>query len=143
MDAGTGLDARLLVGTENKFVVREAPAFPEALVQIENRTGLREEVWVARKDPASVLPRPDGVGVQPPPDRAVANGSDQSRATYVVPELGDAPPGKGDTKLARQFTGERLDLNDDLWGEKPGAARAAPGPLDRRDVFQRSVSARG
>jgi hypothetical protein len=57
---GARLDAGLFVRTENELIGPEFTALPDALVEIQQPAGLRFEVWISRKDPATVLPWMDG-----------------------------------------------------------------------------------
>jgi hypothetical protein len=53
-------------------------AAPKALVEIQNAARFKGKVRVAREDPSSMLPRTDGVLVQPSPNGAAADLSDQT-----------------------------------------------------------------
>jgi hypothetical protein len=46
---------------------------------------------IARKDPAALLPRPDGNGMQPAPHGDVAHGGHQPRLAHLPAEIGDTP----------------------------------------------------
>src|ERR1700730_584263 len=59
---------------DDELVGAEFTAFPDALVQIQNASGLGFEIRISRKDPAAVLPRTDGVLAQPSPDGGVTDG---------------------------------------------------------------------
>jgi hypothetical protein len=67
--------AGLFVRTENELIPPEFTALPEALVEIQKSAGFLFEVWVSRKDPAAMLPRTDGVLVEPTPYGGIAEGS--------------------------------------------------------------------
>ena len=73
------LDSGLFVGTQNELIASEFTALPDALIEIEEPARLLREVWVSRKDPATVLPRADGVLMEPAPDGGVADGGRQTR----------------------------------------------------------------
>ncbi len=77
----------------------------------------------SRKDPATVLPTANGVLVKPPPDRAVADAGHQSRALRVSRHVGHAESRQRQTQGDRQLACDRLDLNHQLWGERPGGVR--------------------
>ena len=71
--ADPGLDARLLVGTDDELVAPERAAVPLAGVEVEDACRLGPEVGVTGEDPAAVGPRLDRVLVEPAPDRRVAD----------------------------------------------------------------------
>ena len=114
---------------EDVLVLAQRPALPAPLVQVQDAPGLGLEVRIAREDPAAVLPRSDGVLVQPAPDRAVADSRDQARALSVSSHVGDAESRQRQAKVGRQFAGEGLDLNREFWGEGP---EGDPGGLSLR-----------
>ena len=74
MQALTRLDGGLLVGRDDEIGLVQGDSLPSAVIEIEGATGLEGEVGVAREDPAAVLPRADGVVVQPAPDGGLAEG---------------------------------------------------------------------
>ena len=92
MDTQAGLDAGLLVGRDDELVVAQRLPLPAPLVQVQDPPGLGLEVRIARKDPAAVLPRANGVLVQPTPYRAVADAGHQARALRVSSDVGHAEP---------------------------------------------------
>lgn len=125
------LNAGLFVRRENKLIGPEFTALPETLVEIQEPPSLLLEVRVARKDPTTVLPRTDGVLVQPSPYRGVAEGGRQASVTHMRSEFGHTPTGKGRPGDARKLTGDRFNLHDQFWGGKPGAVPGVgglPGP---------------
>ena len=73
MDANACLNARLLVGPDDKVLVFQGFSLPMPRVQVKDRPGLCQELRVSRKDPVLVLPGLDGVLVQDPPYRAAAD----------------------------------------------------------------------
>ena len=141
MGTATRLDARLLVGRDDQFVVAEGLAFPAPLVQIEDGCGLLREVGVAGKEPGPMLPGTNRVFGEPPPDRAATDGADQAGFLHVARELGPAPSRQGHAVRRRQLTGQSLDLHDDLRGEKPEAGPGGRGRRGPRAVAQRSACA--
>jgi hypothetical protein len=73
MDSDAGLDARLLIRTEDKIAAFQGFSASIPRVQVEDRPGLFHELRVSRKDPILELPGLDRVFVQYPPYRAAAN----------------------------------------------------------------------
>ena len=120
MDAQPRLDAGFLVGRDDVLVLAQRLSLPASLVQVQDAPGLGLEVRIARKNPAAVLPRPDCVLVQPTPDCAVADARHQTRALGVSRNVGHAEARQWQPKVGRQFARDRLDLNRELWGERPG-----------------------
>ena len=131
MPAHTRLDAGLLVGGDDEFVLAQCPPLPGTGIQVQDAPGLGLEMRIARKDPAAVLPRANRVLVQPAPDRAIADACHQSRAFGLARHIGHAQPRQRQPRASRQLTSQRLDLNDELWGEKPAGdlgGLVPPGP---------------
>src|SRR5213593_132757 len=115
VDASAGLDAGLLIGGDHQLVLLEPAPLPDPLIEIEDPPGLGGEIWVAWENPAAVLPRPNGILVQPSPNSAVANRGDQSAATDIVGYLADAPSGQRQAQQVRQLTRCCLDADDQIW----------------------------
>ena len=78
MLAPPGLDAGLLVGGDDKFITFEGFGFPAALIQIQNSVGLDGEGGVPREDPTAVVPRANGVFMEPPPNGTSRDGGNQT-----------------------------------------------------------------
>lgn len=131
MSSGARLDAGLFVRTENELIGPEFTALPNTLVEIQQAARLLFEVWVSRKDPATVLPRTDRVLVEPTPYRGVAEGCRQTRVPHMRSEFRHTPTGKGNPGDPRRLTGNGLNVHDEFWGENPGGAPGVgdlPGP---------------
>jgi len=112
MLTGSCLDTGLLVSRDHELIVLQRPAIPAALVEVQNAASFKRKVRVAREDPSSMLPRTDRVFVQPSPNRAAADLSDQARPRDVLSQVGSAPPRQWEIMSGGQFTGESFDLND-------------------------------
>jgi hypothetical protein len=67
--AAEGLQLRLLIGADHVLVGSQSATLEAALVEVEHRAGLPGEAGIAREDPAALLPRLQGIVVQPAPDR--------------------------------------------------------------------------
>src|SRR5712692_4232704 len=143
MFADASLDAGLLVGADHELVGFEGFALPLAGVEIEDAPGLGGEVRIAREDPSAVLPGANGVFVEPAPHRLVADRGSDTAAANLAGDVGSAQPRKGKAQSNGQLTGESLYLHDDLWGEKPGAARGEVAPRGPANDPQRSACATG
>ena len=97
--------------------------------QVGPGPGLGLELRIARKDPAAVLPGADRVFVQPTPDGAVANARHQAAALRVSCHIGHAESRQRQAQGGGQLARKRLDLNGELWGERP---EGVPGGLSLR-----------
>ena len=142
MAAVARLNARLLIGGDHEVVRRQGVSLPDALVKIQDPPGLGRKLWIARKDPAAVKPRPNRVVVQPAPDRAAADRRHQPAPLGFGRQLTHAPAGQRALGAGGQLTREGFHGDDDLWGKKLGAAPSVSGPPARRGGLQKSVSAR-
>jgi hypothetical protein len=78
MPAAACLNAGLLVGRDHKLIILQRFAAPKALLEIQDAARFKGKVRVAREDPSSMLPRTDGVFMQPSPNGAAADLSDQT-----------------------------------------------------------------
>ena len=76
--APTGLNAGFLVGRDHELVILQRLAFPSAGIQIKNATGFFGKVGIAWEDPATVVPGPNVILMQPAPQRAAADRSYQA-----------------------------------------------------------------
>ena len=83
----SSLDTRLFVGGEDKFVSAQWGTLPNALVQIEDGTGFVGEIGITRKDPASMLPRTQGIAIEPAPQRSSADLCDEALRNHVLADL--------------------------------------------------------
>ncbi len=131
MDTASSLDAGLFVGGDHELIALQRPAVPGAGIEIENPAGLGGKLWVARKDPTAVIPGPNGILMQPAPDRAAGDGRDQAGLTDLPSDVRRIPMRKRKAVGGGQFTGESLDLHHQFWGKKPGGdpgEGVPPGP---------------
>ena len=90
MPAHTRLDAGFLVGADDEVVVLQALSLPLAGVEVEEAPRLGGEVRIAREDPGAVLPGANGIFMEPPPHRRVADGGHDARALCLAHEVADA-----------------------------------------------------
>lgn len=119
--APSGLNAGLFISTQNKILFAKGLFIPEPMIQVQDAASLGCKQGVSRKDPAAVSPRTDSVLVQPAPDGAVADGGQPAATLGITAQIRYAPTRQRLLISAGQFTGQCFDLNDQLWGEKPGA----------------------
>ncbi|HEX7182324.1 MAG TPA: hypothetical protein VF756_10805, partial [Thermoanaerobaculia bacterium] len=76
--AMSGLNAGLLIGTEDTVLWGQGLTFPDAFVQVQNPPCLGLKVRVTRKDPTPMAPRLDSVLGEPAPKCSVADRSDEA-----------------------------------------------------------------
>jgi hypothetical protein len=131
------LDAGFFVRTENELMGPEFTALPMVLVEIQKSAGFLFEVWVARKDPAAVLPRTDGVLVKPAPYCGVAEGCGQTSVPHMRSEFGYPPTRKGRASDRGKLTGNGFNVHDQFWGEKPGGVPGVGSLPDPPSASQR------
>lgn len=141
MSPSPSLDTGLLIGTQSKLILFERFFVPNPVIEIENFSGFSGKIWISGENPTPMLPRLDGVLMQPAPHCATANRSNETRLPDMIHNIFNAPARKGDPIFNGQFTGDRFNLDDEIWGEKPGG-----GPVENvlrgpRDVAQRTVFA--
>src|SRR3990170_6789165 len=108
------------------------------------REALAAKIRIAWKDPAPVLPRLDRILGKPAPDGAVADLGGQTGPPGKSRHVGGAHPGERNPQRGWQFTGQGLDVDDELRGGKPGggrgaAARQAPEGVARRTACATST----
>jgi hypothetical protein len=87
-DPFAGLDRGLLIGAHDVVAGVQALALPEALVEIEDRSGALGETLIAREDPGALLPGLDRVGREPAPDGHAADLLDDPARDHLARELG-------------------------------------------------------
>jgi hypothetical protein len=132
----SGLNARLFIGREHEVVRAQWNPFPNALVQIEDGAGFGSKVGIAREDPASMLPRAEGIAAEPSPQGGTADLRDQTLSHHLLTDLLDREAGQGKSEAVRKFTGKRLNLNDEAGGKSGLYARleaVPPGQAVERD----------
>jgi len=129
--AASRLNTGFFVGAQNKLLFPKRLSIPKAMIQIQDAASLGGKQRVSRENPAAVSPRTDSVLVQPAPDGALADGGYQAAPLGITAQVRYAPARQGLLMSAGQFTSQRFDLNDQFWGEKPGADPGGafhPGP---------------
>ena len=89
------------------------------------------ELRIAWKDPAAVLPGADRVSCSQRQTVLSVNACHKSECSDLPRHIGHTEPRQRQAQGGRKLTGQRLDLNADLWGEKPGGdlgGLVPPGP---------------
>ena len=137
MNACSGLDAGFFIGRDNKLIVSERLVIPTTVVEVKDTPGFKGEVGVTWKDPCPMLPGTDGILVQPSPERASADACHQPGLANVSDKIVSTPARERKTISGGQFTSQRLNLNDELWGKKSGVDPDERVPPNQGDVVQR------
>ena len=94
---------------------------PHSLIQIQDFAGLYGKLRITRKDPATILPWLNGIFIEPAPYGAIAYFSYNTRLADIFTQIHSSPTGYWHIKGGRDFASQSFNLNDQLWGEKPGA----------------------
>jgi hypothetical protein len=63
------LQAGLFVGRQDKLIVLKRLSLPDSFIEIENPAGFFRKARIPRKNPAAVLPRSNGILMEPSPYR--------------------------------------------------------------------------
>jgi hypothetical protein len=135
------LDTGLFICGQNKFVIFEWTSIPNLLVKIEDLSSFQSELGIPGKDPGSMLPGPDGIFIEPSPYGATADGCDKAGLTDISGNLTCAPARQRNLMNGRKFTGDRFNLNDEIWGGKTGGDPVEDAPPILRYAAQRNVFA--
>ena len=76
----------ILMRCSTKWSSREASPSPEPGIEVEDSRGLLLEVRIAGKQPAAMMPRPDGVLPEPAPHRRLTDRGDQTALDRLAGE---------------------------------------------------------
>lgn len=143
MLAPPGLNAGLFVSRDDVFVALEDLAIPATRIQIQYSASLDGEGGITWKDPAAVTPRTNGVFMEPAPDGAARDVGYQTGIANLTGYVRCVPVGNRDSMGSWQFASQSLNLNHQLWGEKPGGDPGENVLPARPGDLQRSVYAKG
>jgi len=91
MFAPPGLNAGFFICGDNELIILQRLPFPCAGIQVQNATGFVGKVGIAREDPTAVIPGPNGILMQPAPQRAAADGRHQARLTSLSRQIRRTP----------------------------------------------------
>jgi len=90
MTAGPGLNAGFFIRRQNKLIRLQGLSFPDALVKVEDASRFEGKLGISRKDPTTMVPRSDGIFMEPAPDGGFTNGRHQTRVPHVMSDIGHA-----------------------------------------------------
>ena len=122
------LNAGLFVCGNAVVIGAQWRALPNAFVKIKDGSGLVGKVRIARKDPASMLPRSQRITAEPAPQSGAADLCDQALRNHMLPNFLDREPGQGKAERVRKFAGQSLNLNDEAGGKSGLYARPEAEP---------------
>ncbi len=121
------LNARLLVGAKHKVGLAQGLAVMEAMIQIQNLTGLIFKLRVPRPNTTSVGPGPNGILAQPAPDGCPTDKGDDAAGNGLMSDFISGQTRKGQAQISGKLTGVRLYFYHDFRGKKSRDALAVAG----------------
>ena len=122
-----GLDARLLIRTDDVVPATKWFALPRPSVQVQDAFSFFGELRVAWEDPVLVPPGFDRIRVENSPDGAGTDRSAQVRRSSTG-QVSGREPAQWQLGSADRLTGDRLDDRPVARGKRRACAR---GPLDQ------------
>ena len=120
MLAPAGLNAGLFIRGDHEFIILQRLVSPLAGIEIQHAAGLAGKVRVTGEDPTAVIPGPNGVMMQPAPQRAAADRGDQTALLNLLHQVAGTPAGERSTVLGGQFARQGSNLHDEVGGKKSG-----------------------
>src|SRR6516164_4420069 len=112
-----GLNTGLFVCADDVIIGTQWSALPDALIKIEDGSGLSGKVRIAREDPASMFPGAKGIAAEPAPQSSAADLSLQALHNNVPADFLNREPRQWEPEGVRKLAGERLNLNDETGGK--------------------------
>ena len=94
MSTAACLDAGLFIGRQNKLVVPKRAPVPHSFIQIQNSPGFDRELPISGENPRPILPRSNGVLMEPAPYSALTDGGYKTGLPSLPGKLSNAPSGK-------------------------------------------------
>jgi hypothetical protein len=70
-----------------------------------------------------MLPRPESVVAEPTPQRGAADFGDETLRNHVLADLFNGETRQRNSEAVREFTGKRLNLDDEAGGKSGPCAR--------------------
>ncbi len=124
----SGLDAALFVRRDDEVISAQRSAFPSAVIEIEDGAGFGSKVRIAREDPASMLPRTEGIAAEPAPQGGAADFRNDALRNDVLTDLLNREARQRKSEAVREFTGQRFNLDDEAGGKSGLYARREAAP---------------
>jgi len=119
----SSLNTGLLVRRDHEVINAQWGALPNALIKVEDGTGIGSKVGITREDPASMLPGTESVGAEPTPQGGAANFRDETLRNDVLTDLLDREARQRKSETVRELAGKRLNLDDEAGGKSGLYAR--------------------
>lgn len=141
MTTAARLDAGFLIGRQNKLIIPKDMPIPYPFIEIQDSPGFLGKLRITGKYPGTIPPGTNGILMKPSPYGAVTDGGCESRSSNFPAQIGNTPSRKWYLMDRGQFTGQRLNLYDDLRGEKSGGVPDEVVPQAQGGVLQRNVFA--
>jgi hypothetical protein len=135
------LDAGFLIGRQNKLIILKGMPIPYPFIEIQDSPSFHGKLRITGKYPGTIPPGTNGIIMKPSPYGAVTDRGCESRSSNFPAQIGDTPARKRHLMDRGQFTGQRLNLNDNLRGGKSGGVPDGAVPQAQGDVLQRNVFA--
>src|ERR1035438_7917411 len=106
------------------------------------RPALSAKLGIAWEDPATVVPRPNGVLMQPAPKRAATDGSHPARLTGLSGQIRGTPARQRQVVRGWKSASPSLDLHHQIRGKKSGDDPDESVLLSQRGVRQKTAYAK-
>lgn len=135
------LDAGFLIGRQNKLIIPKGMPIPYPFIEIQDSPGFLGKLRITGKYPGTIPPGTNGILMKPSPYGAVTDGGCESRSSDLPAQIGNTPSRKWYLMDRGQFTGQGLNLNDNLRGGKSGGDPDVNVPQAQGGVLQRNVFA--
>lgn len=135
------LDTGLLIGRQHELIVLQGASIPQPSIKVQDAPGFFGEVRIAGEYPRAMLPRSNRILMEPAPYGALTYGRHKATLPSLPGYIGRTPAGKRHLMGRRQLASQGLNLNNQIWGEKPGDDRAGDALQGLEGVAQRSVFA--
>jgi len=135
------LDAGLLVCGDYIVVRPERRTHPFSLIQIQDRPCLVGKLRITRKNPATILPRLDGITAQPSPDGDPTYTGDNSTVHNIPFNFFTAKARQRYAQFRGEFTSQRFNCHHDSGGKTEQGARVSIGQTAQPGAFRKIVCA--
>jgi hypothetical protein len=134
------LNTGLFVSTDHIVIWPQEGSCEHTEIQIQDALCLFCEERVSGKEPATMVPRLDGIIVQITPDGLDTYGKHEATGHGLVGDIGMTETGKGKSQFTGEFAGQRLDLHNALGGKKSAVGHTSVGPQGRPGLPRRNAS---
>ena len=131
MLAATGLNTAFFVCRDDKLARLEGASLPDAIIQVEDASGLGCEIGIAWEDPTAMSPRTESIGAEPAPQSRPADLRYQALGDHFTPNLGKRKSRQRQLQAMWKFTSESFNLDDDAGGKTGRVARPEAEPRGR------------